>query len=275
MSATTAETQDNTARVSRFLAGLAESAARLLPPVFLFLAVGVFWQTMVYVLEIPRYLLPAPTVIFARIIEDWRMLFDNGIVTAAAAASGFVIGTAVAVFTAVCFLYSRVLQQALFPWAIVIKTIPIIAIAPLLTIWLGFGIQPKIAVAAISCFFPTLVNVTRGLKSLDAPVLDFMKIIHASQAQVFWHARRNAALPYLFSAMKITVGMSMIGAIVAEFTGANLGIGTIIVNAGYRQDAVMLFSAIIVTSLVTIAMYYAVILLEKFALRWPGANVES
>jgi NitT/TauT family transport system permease protein len=199
---------------------------------------------------------------------------DNVGMTMLAASLGFVTGTVAACVAAVLFLYSRSLERAFFPWAIILKTIPVLAIAPLLTIWLGFGIAPKVAIAAIACFFPTLVNVTRGLRSLDASLLDFMQVIQAPPLQVFWHARLYAAAPYLFSAMKITVGMAVIGAIVAEFTGANVGIGTLIVNAGYQQDTAMLFSAITVTSLATIVLFYLVTALEKLMLFWPGARLD-
>lgn len=246
-----------------------------LPPLLLFLLVGAFWEWIVHARNIPRFLLPAPSVIAWRIVTDWQSLLSNAGATLLAASSGFLIGTATAVICGIMFVYSRTVERAFFPWAIIVKTVPILAIAPLLTIWLGFGIAPKIAVAAIACFFPTLVNVTRGLRSLERSVIDFMTIIHANKADLIRHARLYAALPYLFSAMKITVGMSVIGAIIAEFTGANQGIGTIIVNAGYRQDAVMLFSAIIVTSMATIVLFYIVVLIERRALFWPGADIDQ
>lgn len=247
----------------------------ILPPLALFLLVIVAWEAAVRLLEIPKFLLPAPSAIAARVVSDWRSLLENAGVTMQAACLGFLIGTAVAIAVAVSFLYSRTVERALFPWAIIIKTIPILAIAPLLTIWLGFGMAPKIAIAAIACFFPTLVNMTRGLRSVDKTTLDFLKVVRASPSQIFVHARIQASLPYLFAAMKITTGMAVIGAIIAEFTGANLGIGTIIMNAGYRQDATMLFSAIFVTSVATIALFYVVVVLEKFALYWPDANLEQ
>lgn len=247
----------------------------VLPPLLLFLLVGVAWEAIVHLRDIPRFLLPAPSVIIARIITDWQSLVTNSTVTLMAASAGFLIGTTAAILLSISFLFSKSFERAFFPWAIIIKTVPILAIAPLLTIWLGFGIAPKIAIAAIACFFPTLVNVTRGLRSVDKSVLDFMAVVHADPLKLLRHARLFAALPYLFSAMKITVGMSMIGAIIAEFTGANQGIGTIIVNAGYRQDAVMLFSAIFVTSFATIVFFYCVILLEKLALFWPEANIDD
>lgn len=246
-----------------------------LAPALLFVLVAVAWEAVVRLAEVPRFLLPAPSVVLQRIAADWGALSLNAGVTMLAALLGFVIGSTAAVGVAVLFLYSRAIERAMFPWAIIIKTVPILAVAPLLTIWLGFGLAPKVAIAAMACFFPTLVNVTRGLRSLDRSLLDFMTVIQAPPLQLFWHARVYAALPYLFSAMKITTGMAVIGAIVAEFTGANVGIGTLIVNAGYQQDTAMLFAAIGLTSLATVLMFYGVCLLERLALFWPGARLDS
>lgn len=254
------------------LPGRQGALAGLLPAVALALGALVAWELAVRLLHIPRFLLPAPSVVIARVVAERALMLDNVGMTMLAAALGFVIGTALAFASAVLFLYSRTVERAFLPWAVVLKTIPVLAIAPLLTIWLGFGIAPKVAIAAIACYFPTLVNVTRGLRSVDRSVLDFMQVIQAPPLQVFWHARLYAAAPYLFSAMKITVGMAVIGAIVAEFTGANVGIGTLIVNAGYQQDTALLFSAIAVTSLATLALFYAVTAAERLLLRWPGAR---
>jgi NitT/TauT family transport system permease protein len=253
---------------------LARVIRQRLPSATLFASVLVVWELAVHILKVPSYLLPAPSVVFLRIVSDWPSLSQNVWVTLEAAISGFVIGTLVAVLAAFSFLYSKTVEQAVFPWAVVIKTIPIIAIAPLLTIWLGFGMAPKIAVAAIGCIFPTLVNMNRGLGAVDQRVIDYLRVLRASPRQLLIHARIYNALPYLFSAMKITVGMAMVGAIVAEFTGANFGIGTIIVNAGYRQDATLLFSAIFLSSIATLVLYYIVLAIEKVALFWPGATAD-
>jgi NitT/TauT family transport system permease protein len=256
----------------------ARLAARLRaggPALALFLAVGLAWEGAVRLFEVPRFLLPAPSVIGARMWADRALLWDNLSVTMLAAGLGFVLGTAVAVGLAVLFLYSRTAERALFPWAITLKTVPVLAIAPLLTIWLGFGLAPKVAIAALICFFPTLVNTVKGLRTLDRGTLEYMAVIGATGWQTFRHARLFAALPYTFQAAKIGVSAAVIGAIVAEFTGANRGIGTLIVTAGYQMDATMLFAAIVCSSIATIALFYAVVLLERAVLRWPEARIDA
>jgi len=258
------------ARMPRFVRKLVDLA----PAIGLFLAVGIGWELAVRAFAIPSYLLPAPSAIITRMVVMQDLLFENLASTMLAAVLGFLIGTSVAVGLAILFLYSRTAERALFPWAITIKTIPILAIAPLLTIWLGYGLAPKVAIAALICFFPTLVNTVRGLKMVDRQVLEFLQVVGASKGQTFWHARIFAALPYTFAAAKISSSAAVIGAIVAEFTGANVGIGTLIVTAGYQMDATMLFAAIITSSVATIALFYLVVLAEHFCLFWPEARMD-
>lgn len=254
--------------------GAGSRLVELAPAFALFIAVGVGWELAVRLMGIPLFLLPAPSVILAEMWVERALLWENLSMTMAAAAMGFVLGTSIAIGLAVAFLYSRTVERALFPWAITIKTIPVIAIAPLLTIWLGFGLAPKVAIAALICFFPTLVNTVKGLRTVDKNTLEFLAVVGASKAQTFWHARIFAAMPYTFAAAKIGVSASVIGAIVAEFTGANRGIGTLIVTAGYQMDATMLFAAIICSSLATIALFYAVVLIERLCLFWPEARMD-
>jgi NitT/TauT family transport system permease protein len=246
----------------------------LAPAIGLFLAVGIGWEIAVRAFSIPSFLLPAPSTIAVRMVEMRDLLAENLASTMLAAVLGFLIGTGVAVGLAILFLYSRTAERALFPWAITIKTIPILAIAPLLTIWLGYGLAPKVAIAALICFFPTLVNTVRGLKTVDRQALEFLRVVGASKGQTFWHARIFAALPYTFAAAKISSSAAVIGAIVAEFTGANIGIGTLIVTAGYQMDSTMLFAAIISSSVATVALFYLVVLLERWCLYWPEARMD-
>ena len=249
--------------------------ASILPPVGLFVGVAILWEVWVKAANLPAYLLPAPSVIFNEMVLRWDQLLSNLWATLIAAVLGFALGTAIAILLAVLFLYSKTAEKALFPWAIILKTIPIIAIAPLLTIWLGTGLGPKVAIGALICFFPTLVNTVKGFKTVDRNAMEFLQVIGASQGQVFWHARMFAALPYIFAAAKISISMSVVGAIVAEFTGANVGIGTIITTAGYQMDAKMLFAAIVTSSIATVTLFYIVSFAEKLCLYWPEARLAA
>ncbi len=254
---------------------MADGIRSRLPAILLFLLVLVLWQVLVTALEVPRYLLPAPSLILERIWTERWMLIDNLRATMVAAIIGFAIGIVAALALGTLFLYSKTAEKALMPWTIVIRTIPALAIAPLLTIWLGFGLAPKIAIAAIASFFPILVNFHRGLGSISAEVAELLDLLGASTAQGLFKVRLFASLPFTFAALKISSGMAVLAAIVAEFTGANRGIGTLIVTSGYQQDAVMLFAAIIVSCAASILFYYVVVIAERVCLYWPDAKMRT
>jgi len=244
------------------------------PTIVVFLAVGFAWEAAVDLFAIPKYLLPAPSAVLADIISSYPTLAENLWATMEAAFLGLIVGTSIALSLAILFLSSRILERALFPWAIILQTVPVLAIAPLLTIWLGFGIAPKIAVAGIITIFPVLVNTARGLKVANTQILEMMSIVGATPWQVFREVRIFSALPFLFAGLRIGCGSAVIGAIVAEFTGANKGIGTVIVAAGYRQDATMLFAAIFCSCAATLALFYVVVGIERACLFWPDARPE-
>lgn len=275
MSLETATKQETLAPQAGLAGTLAAAIAQYAPAVILFLAVGVAWELLLRWFSVPEFLLPRPSVIIQRVVTDWYAIFANTRDTMIAAVSGFLLGTGLAILAAIAFLYSRLLERAMFPWAIILKTVPIVAIAPPLTIWLGFGAAPKIAIAALVSFFPVLVNTVRGLRTVDPLILEFMALLGARKLDVFRHARIYGAMPYVFSAMKIGSGSAVLGAIVAEFTGATSGIGTLIVNATFRQDSPMLFSAIFASCIATILLYYIVVYVEYLCLFWPGATEDQ
>ncbi len=239
-------------------------------PAILFLFITlVTWELIVRWLNIPIYILPRPTTIISRIIIEKSMLFFNLKITMIAAMGGFLIGGIVAFMLAVSFLYSKTTERAIYPWAIMIKSIPIVAIAPLLTIWLGYGMAPKVVIAAVVSFFPILVNATQGLQSIDYQAMEFLQLLGATKWEIFLKLRFPSSLPYLFSSFKISVTIAVIGAIVAEFTGSEAGIGSVIIAAGYRLDSPLLFASIFMSSFASICMFYVIVLLEKVCIYWP------
>jgi NitT/TauT family transport system permease protein len=160
-----------------------------------------------------------------------------------------------------------------YPVAILIKTIPIVAIAPVLKIMLGNGIEPKVVVAALICFFPTLVNAVRGFRAVDPQLLELMHVLSASKTEVFVRVRIQSALPYIFSALKISVTMCVLGAIVGEWIGANHGIGYLLIQSMYEFDSPRLFATILTASFIAISGFAIVSMLEKMAIRWDAGVV--
>ena len=192
--------------------------------------------------------------------------------TAMEAIIGFVIGNAAAMALATVFVHHKIAEEAFFPIAVMVHTIPVVALAPIFVLLLGNGLAAKAAIAAFICFFPTLVNLTRGLRAVSPQQMELMRILSASPAEIFLKLRLKTALPYLFSALKIAAVTSVIGAIVGEWIGATTGIGALIIQATYNFDSALLYASIVVGSLFSACFFGVISALERYFLRWSVAQ---
>jgi NitT/TauT family transport system permease protein len=208
----------------------------LAPLAFGLLLFGV-WQAIVVIGHIPEYLLPSPTEILATVDRSLAVSFA---VTFIEALAGFLIGSVLAFVIATLFMRFHTLEDGLFPIAIAVKTTPLVAIAPLLVIWLGTGWWSKIVAAILICFFPVLVNTVKGLKAADLEYRELFETMGASSAQEFRKLRVPYCLPYLFSALKISSSLAVVG----EFVGATQGLGYLIIISSAHLETATLFSAI-------------------------------
>lgn len=246
-----------------------------LPALILFLSTLILWEGLVRGLDVPRYILPSPSEIGAVITQRWQDLVRQVAWTMLEAIGGFLLGSILAFLSASLFVHARLIERSMYPWAIVLQTVPIVAIAPLLTIWLGFGTAPKVVIAAIVCFFPVLVNTTRGLRLVSAQALELMRILSASRWQLYIRLRVPSAMPFLFTSLKVAASLSVIGAIVGEFTGADRGIGYVVVSAAYRLDTPLLFAGIVFSSFAAVIFFLLISGIERILLFWPGARIED
>ncbi|QBY02767.1 ABC transporter permease [Rhodophyticola sp. CCM32] len=228
----------------------------------------IFWQLIVTVFSVPSYLIPSPIVVVQTLYADAGLLATNAVPTIIEAFLGFLLGNTVALLVALAFVYNKTIEELYYPVAILIKTIPIVAIAPVLKIMLGNGIEPKVAVAALICFFPTLVNAVRGFRSVSPQLLELMHVLSASKTETFRRVRYYAALPYIFSALKISVTMCVLGAIVGEWIGANQGIGYLLLQSMFDFNTPRLFATILTASTLAIAGFAIVSWLETRVIRW-------
>ena len=226
------------------------------------------WQALIWALAVPIYLVPAPTDVVVAFRNDFGLLASSSVTTIIEAFLGFLIGNLIALLVAAAFIYAKLIEEMFYPVAILIKTIPIVAIAPVLKIMLGNGIEPKVAVAALICFFPTLVNAVRGFRAVDPQLIELMHVLSASKTEVFLRVRLQSALPYIFSALKISVTMCVLGAIVGEWIGANHGIGYLLIQSMYEFDTPRLFATILTASFIAITGFAIVSVLEKVVIRW-------
>ena len=251
------------------------SGARIAaPPVLVAMVVLVAWEAWIRAREVPEYLAPAPTAVAGALLADPVRFLGAGAVSLQHALGGLVLGAGSAFLLGIAMAHSRGLERALYPFALLVKVTPIVAVAPLLIIWLGFGDGPKYVVAALITFFPMLVNAVTGLRSIDAAAHDYFRAMDASRWQVLRWLRLPASLPYVFAALRISVPLALIGAVVAEWMSADSGVGQLIVIAHGDYDTPALFGAIVVLAVIGVALTAAVALVERRLLFWHDSARE-
>ena len=269
---TDAFAEEEAARAEFMAAARWAAWRRRLLPVAATLLLLVVWQLAVQLFRIPSFIAPAPTAVAAVLVDKIGLLLANLGPTAAEALMGFAIGNVTAILIATTFVYQRTVEEALFPIAVMVHTIPVMAYAPILVLLLGNGLAAKVAIAALICFFPTLVNMTRGLRAVSPQQMELMRILSASPREVFFKLRLKSSLPYLFSALKIAAATSVIGAIVGEWIGATTGIGALIIQATYNFDSPLLYATIVVGSVFSAGFFGVISWLERYFLRWSVAQ---
>ncbi|WP_137929952.1 ABC transporter permease [Mesorhizobium comanense] len=226
------------------------------------------WQYLLPALGVPAYIVPTPTAIFGVFQKNFALLLDNLRPTLIEALAGFVIGNLAAILLAVLFVHSRVLQAAYFPIVLFFNTIPILALSPIIILIFGLGMTPKIVIAAVICFFPTLVNMIRGLDSAGDNEHELFRVLSATRWEVFWSLRLPRALPMLFSSLRIASATAVIGAIVGEWIGSDKGLGALIIQATFNYQSDRLYAAIVLSSCLSIALFCVVVLAERRAIRY-------
>jgi NitT/TauT family transport system permease protein len=255
----------------------ADDVLRLLLPV-LVLALGIlFWDLAVRLFAISPFALPAPAAVFATIFADWSLLSHSLLVTLSIALQGFLLAAAGGVALAVLFNQSRLIEYSLYPYAVILQVTPVVAIAPLLLIYLS---QPAavLACAWLVAFFPVLANTTLGLNSVDHNLADLFRLYGASRRQVLLRLKLPAALPHILAGLRIAGGLSLIGAVVAEIAagaaGAGSGLAYRIFESGYRLNIPRMYAALLLLSVAGIAIYFALSLLSYLVLRrWHESAV--
>jgi ABC-type nitrate/sulfonate/bicarbonate transport system permease component len=238
---------------------------RVFPPLLIMALILGAWELAVHTFGIARWLLPAPSAIAVRLVRVDDLWYHTGL-TLLEAGAGFALSAVLGIALAAGIANSRFLERGVFPYVIVSNAIPIIAVVPLLNIWLGFGVVTKIVIAAIITFFPIVTNTTRGLKAADARILDLMYSINATRRQVFFKVQLPSALPFIFAGFKIAASLSLVGAVVGEFYGADRGLGYLVITAATQLRTDLLFVAIFLLAAIGISTFTFFGWLERRAL---------
>lgn len=236
---------------------------KIIIKIIVIVTIIVLWQITVAILNVPTYIFPAPVKVFDALVEYRQIIFISAIITMTEAFLGFLIANLVSITIALLISFYKNLENIIIPPAIVIKTMPIIAIAPLLTLWFGSGIFSKVVAAMLVCFFPALVNVLRGVKSLNIELFWLFKIYSANKLQLIKKLILPGILPYLFAAFKTSSSLAVVGALVGEFIGSNKGLGFLIMSNYYNMNIPLVFAAITTSSIFGISFYYVIHFFEK------------
>lgn len=234
----------------------------------------VFWEIMVRLSNTPAYILPAPSHILVTLFSNLGIYLKGTLITLSEAIIGLILGTIAGASVALLLGIWPRLEQGVMTFAILIKSTPLVAIAPLLTIWLGFGILPKILITALLTFFPVLVNLLSGLQSTDPAFLDIFRSWNANRKELFINVRGPNALPYLFVALKISGPLALIGAVVAEWTGASGGLGRIMWLAYSNLNLPFLFAAVFILAIAGVAIYSFTIWMERRIIFWEDHVID-
>ncbi|GGF93327.1 ABC transporter permease [Paenibacillus abyssi] len=234
-------------------------------------AVGflIIWELAVRLFAIPVYLLPAPTAIVSVIDAN---LGSHMMVTLMEALIGFLLANILGFITAVIFVHSKPIEKGVFPLAIALKTTPLVALAPLLVVWMGTGYSSKVVASMLICFFPILVNSVKGLKAIEFEAWELFSTYKGTKWEIFWKLRLPTSLPYVLSALKISSSLAIVGAIVGEFVGANKGLGYVVLVSSYHMDTPVMFSAIIASAACGLLLFWSISWVEKKLIFWQRVD---
>lgn len=230
------------------------------------------WQLGVMVFKPASFILPAPLTVFKAIFmpqasANYRWLYHTS-ATVMEVVIAFVVTAFVGIAISLLITWFRPVRELAMPFFILINSLPTIAIAPLLLLWFGYGLGTNVLIGFLVSFFPLVINVSKGLSQVEDDLIDLVKYLHASKWQVFAKIRFPKSLPYLFSGLKISSTMVVVGVIVGEFIASDRGLGFIIINAQYTMDTPPIFGALIIVSVLGVALFGVVVLLERLLMPW-------
>lgn len=242
---------------------LLERARDYRAAIAVFVALLLAWEAAVRLGGVPAFVLPAPSAIAAKFVADVGLLAGHTLVTVQEILVGYAVAVASGLLLAVLIVRFRTVERVVYPYIVASQTVPKIAIAPLLIIWMGAGLLPKILIVAVTAFFPVTVNAVAGLRAAEENYVHLLRSVAATEAQVFLHLRVPYALPYIFAGLKLATTLSVLGAIVAEFMGASEGLGYLILSSTFNFEVARVFVSLIVLVAIGVLFFGLVSFLER------------
>ena len=243
---------------------------RVAYPVFVGIFIIVLWQALVVAYELPPYLVPSPWLMMTTLVTDWLPLTSALWVTVKLTLLAFVTAAVVGVLVSFLFVQSKLIETALFPYAVLLQVTPIVAVAPLIIIWVKNPTAAMVICATLVALFPIISNTTLGLRSIEPDLQSYFKLNRATRLQILFRLRIPSALPYFFGGLRISSGLALIGAVVAEFVagtgGSGAGLAYQILQAGFQLNIPRMFAALLLISLTGVALFAAMAWLSSWAL---------
>ncbi|RJQ79787.1 ABC transporter permease [Pseudonocardiaceae bacterium YIM PH 21723] len=243
-------------------------ASRILLPVLGVLVSVFLWWLATVVFSIENFLLPGPQDVLQAYLGQQDYLLEQAWVTLLETIEGFVISIVVGIPIALLIVSSQVLERMIYPLLLAVNAIPKIALAPLLVVWLDFGMTSKVVMVFLVCFFPIVISTATGMKSTPAELVELMRSLNCTRTQEFAKLRLQYAMPQIFTGLKVAVSLAVIGAVIGEFVGAKAGLGFVIVQSGASVDTALAFAAIGLLAVMSIGLFYLLVALERWLLPW-------
>lgn len=237
-------------------------------PLLLIAVVGGAWDLAVRLFHLPPYLLPAPLDVLARIVHDYPVFLRNGWATLQVILIGFAFSVVLGTALALLVVLSRTAERVVMPIIVGTQTVPMIAIAPLFVVWLGFGMTPKVLVTFLISFFPVVISTVAGLRAVEPDMIDLVRSMGGGGLLVLRKVRIPAALPQMFSGFKIAITAAVIGAIVAEFVGSDTGLGYLLVTSTATMDGTLVWSALLILIAIGVLLFVATAQVERLVIPW-------
>ncbi|WP_414733384.1 ABC transporter permease [Acetobacterium carbinolicum] len=247
---------------------------KLIPIIFI-LAILILWELVVNLGVVERYTLPSPSdIVNALIVNGSDIMMHTG-VTFFEGMTGLLAAVFLALIMAVAMDQFPMVKKAIYPVLVISQTVPIIVIAPLLAMWFGFGIAPKIFVVVLVCFFPITVNLIEGLQSVDGELINLVRSMGATKGQIFAKIKFPSALPYFFSGLKIAATYSIMGAVIGEWLGGKAGLGVYMLRARHAFALDLVFASIVVIVILSIILFYGIAGIQRVLMPWEKLKEEE
>jgi len=246
------------------------SVKNILEPILFFAFLLLLWEILVEFIKVPTFILPPPRDLWTAFLERLPVLGTHSLITFTEAVGGFALSLFLGVTFAIAVVYSPHLQNTIYPLIVILYAMPKSAFAPLMVIWVGYGLFSKIAIAFLVAFFPIVVNTVVGLKEVEPELLDLARVNRGSEYDVFKKIRLPNSLPYMFAGIRVAIVLSVTGAIVAEFVAANEGLGYLVLQANYSLDTAFALVILLVLALLSLGLFGLVEVVQRKVAPWSA-----